>query len=424
MGIDISLHPCFNPSVRHRHGRIHLPVAPECNVQCGFCNRRYDCVNESRPGVTSAILTPRQAVEYVKLALDTRPEISVVGIAGPGDPFATPEKTIETLALVRNHFPEMVLCVASNGMQVARYAAQLADLEVSHVTITVNALDPEIGAKVYRWFRDGTRVLRGTAGAAVLIQRQLEAITALKEHGVIVKVNSILLPGINLDHIETVARKMAELHVDIFNCMPMLPAPGSDFENLAEPDGATVTQIRAKAAQYIPQMHHCTRCRADAAGLLGEAHSEALDALLRGCCTKAHEDRSAVAKRIAVATMEGVMVNEHLGSATQLSIFENSENGPVFIEHRETPPAGGGDSRWNALAGVLHDCHTVLVQFAGKTPREILKENGLEVLIMEGLITPALEELFAGRPLPEYMTCRAPSRCGEACSGNGGGCGA
>ena len=423
MTIDISLHPCFNAGARHRHGRIHLPVAPQCNVQCGFCNRLYDCVNESRPGVTSAVLAPRQALEYLRLALEKRPDISVVGIAGPGDPFATPEKTIETLSLVRNHYPEMILCVASNGMQVARYAAQLADLEVSHVTITVNAVNPVIGARVYRWFRDGTRVLRGIEGAAVLFERQLEAITKLKEHGVLVKVNSILLPGINLDHIEAVAEKMASLHVDLFNCIPLLPAAGSDFEGFPEPDRATVEQIRSQAQRHIPQMRHCTRCRADAVGLLGESHSEELDRLLRGCCTRSFDNRSTATPRIAVATMEGVMVNEHLGQASSLSIFGNSDTGPRFIEERATPPAGTGNDRWHSMAELLHDCHTVLVQFAGTSPKEILAEYGIRVLAMEGLIMPALEELFAGRPLPAYMTCHAPARCGQACSGNGGGCG-
>ena len=51
-------HPCFSQEAHKRSGRIHLPVAPECNIQCGYCVRKFDCVNESRPGVASTILTP------------------------------------------------------------------------------------------------------------------------------------------------------------------------------------------------------------------------------------------------------------------------------------------------------------------------------------------------------------------------------
>jgi hypothetical protein len=96
----------------------------------------------------------------------------VVGIAGPGDPFASPEDTLETLRLVRKRYPEMLLCVASNGLEVAAHAAELAKLQVSHVTLTVNAVDPEIGARSTPGSAPAYRVLRGVDGAAALLERQ------------------------------------------------------------------------------------------------------------------------------------------------------------------------------------------------------------------------------------------------------------
>ena len=83
-------------------------------------------------------------------------------------PFATPEKTLETLRLVRKRHPEMLLCVASNGLGVAPYAAELAALGVSHVTLTVNAVDPVVGAKIYAWVRDKKRVCRGVTASMPL----------------------------------------------------------------------------------------------------------------------------------------------------------------------------------------------------------------------------------------------------------------
>ena len=105
MALDLSKHPCFNDAARHTFGRIHLPVAPKCNIQCNFCDRRFNCVNESRPGVTCSVLTPRQALVYLRRAVERDPRMSVVGIAGPGDPFANADETMETLRLVREHFP-------------------------------------------------------------------------------------------------------------------------------------------------------------------------------------------------------------------------------------------------------------------------------------------------------------------------------
>ena len=148
--IDFKNHPCFDKEAHKKFGRVHLPVAPRCNIQCNFCNRKYDCMNESRPGVTSTVLTPQQAIAYLRDVVAKRPEISVMGIAGPGDPFANPEETMETLRLTRKHFPKMILCVATNGLNVAPYVDEMAELQVSHVTLTINAVDPVVGGGVKR----------------------------------------------------------------------------------------------------------------------------------------------------------------------------------------------------------------------------------------------------------------------------------
>ena len=79
---DLSRHPCFNAAVKGSYGRVHLPVAPHCNIRCNYCNRKYDCVNESRPGVTSALLSPVQASLYMEKVLERETRIAVAGIAG------------------------------------------------------------------------------------------------------------------------------------------------------------------------------------------------------------------------------------------------------------------------------------------------------------------------------------------------------
>ena len=195
--IDLERHPCFNAKVKGQYGRVHLPVAPKCNIKCNYCNRKYDCVNESRPGVTSTVLSPYQALEYMEKVLEKEPRITVAGIAGPGDPFANADETLTTMRLIRNRFPDLILCLASNGMNLAPYAEEIAAIGVSHVTVTINAVDPAISAKIYSWVRDGKMVYRGQQGAALLLARQLESVRLLKQHGVTVKVNTIVIPGVN-----------------------------------------------------------------------------------------------------------------------------------------------------------------------------------------------------------------------------------
>ena len=98
---------------------------------CNYCKRDYDCVNESRPGVTSEVLSPEQALAYTIRLKEKMPHLSVVGIAGPGDPFANPIQTMTTLRLIRKEFPEMILCLSSNGLNVLPYVDELKELEVS-----------------------------------------------------------------------------------------------------------------------------------------------------------------------------------------------------------------------------------------------------------------------------------------------------
>lgn len=426
-------HPCFNKSAHHWFGRVHLPVAPRCNIQCKFCNRQFDCVNESRPGVTSAVLSPAQAMVYLEEVFRQKKNIRVVGIAGPGDPFANPEGTLETCRLVRERYPEIMLCLATNGLNLRPYLDDLTEFNVSHVTVTVNAVDTAIGAQIYSWMRIDKRVQRAEQGAQILLQRQLEAIAGLKARGIIVKVNSIILPGINEDHIEAVARKMAELGVDLFNCMPYYPSAGSEFEYMQEPSMETVNIIRSQAGRHVKQMRHCTRCRSDAVGLLGEAPSQRLMNTLRNCQHLDMEIREPrdqhVSQRpyVAVATQEGVLINQHLGEADHLLIYGYGEGGHSggridLIEARRAPEPGGGLQRWRDLGELLKDCRSLLVSGAGNNPKEVLSAGGIEVIECEGIIEEGVRAVFSGESL-RHMAVRNVTACGASCGGNMMGCG-
>jgi len=423
--MNLNDHPCFNKSAHHRFGRVHLPVAPRCNIQCKFCNRLFDCVNESRPGVTSAVLSPAQAMVYLEEVLRQKPFIKVVGIAGPGDPFANAAQTMETCRRVRQRYPDMMLCIATNGLGIGPYLDELAELNVSHVTVTVNAVDPAIGASIYSWMRIGKRVVKANQGAAILLERQLDAIAGLKARGIIVKVNCIILPGINEDHIETVAMKMKELGVDLFNCMPLYPSAGSELGHLEQPDIETVNAIRETAAKHVKQMRHCTRCRSDAVGLLGEVTSPALMATLQSCqhLEVLEPTGRKITRRlyVAVASLEGVLVNQHLGEAQQVLIYGQKEGRISLVEARRTPEYGGGMERWKELAAILADCRTFLVSGAGSNPRKILSDSGMEIIECEGVIEEAVRAVFAGESL-NHMAIR-PMACGVGCGGNGMGCG-
>jgi nitrogen fixation protein NifB len=420
MSLDLTQHPCFNSEGRHSTGRIHLPVAPRCNIQCNYCNRKFYCMNESRPGVTSAVLKPQLALAYLDEALVRAPQIKVVGIAGPGDPFASAEETLDTLRLVRDKYPEMLLCVASNGLNVAPHVDELARLEVSHVTITINAVDPAVGAQIYAWVRDNKTIYRGEAAARILLERQLGSIKLLKTAGITVKANTILVPGVNDYHVQDVAWQLRELGVDVMNCIPVYPVESTPFEDKPEMSADELRAIRADVGELIPQMSHCTRCRADAVGMLGEEQSPELVAIMQAAAKGLLDDRSQ-RPYVAVASMEGILVNQHLGEATRLRIMEYADDEPRLVEFRTAPEPGGGNERWRDLAATLSDCHSVLVSGVGRAPRWVMERAGLRVIEMQGLISDAMESLHTRGEVPLLMQ-RQFKGCGSGCQGTGTGC--
>ena len=418
---DYQRHPCFNPEAKGSYGRVHLPVAPKCNIKCNFCDRKYDCVNESRPGVTSSILSPAQAQRYMEKVLEREPRISVAGIAGPGDPFANPVETMATLRMIREKFPETILCVSSNGMGIGPYIDELAAIQVSHVTITVCAVDPDIGARIYSWVTDNNVVYRGRQGAELLLSRQLAAVKKLKEAGIVVKINCIVIPGVNDHHIEAVAAAMRELGADLFNCMAMFPNVNTPFAEIPQPDKVTLKEIRDMAENYLPQMRHCTRCRADAVGLLGEDRTEEFRSCLSDCAA------TVIAKTeerpyVAVATQEGILVNQHLGEARTFQIWAREGERFRKITERDAPAAGGGIRRWHKLARVLGDCRAVLVSGIGDTPLDILMKSGVEPVEAAGFIEEALATVYTGGHT-SGLKGRRKSCASGSCMGSGEGCG-
>lgn len=261
-------HPCFFRTAHLKHARMHLAVAPKCNIQCNYCDRNYDCPNESRPGVASECITPQEALQYVKAAYKKIPQLNVVGIAGPGDPLANPKKTFKTFELISKEFPELKLCFSTNGLNLLDYLDEIIKLNIKYVTITINAVDPRIGKKIYAWVRYNGALFRGEEAAAILWGRQQSAIQLLAELGIMVKVNTVLISGVNDQHIVDIARKVKKIGAALFNLVPLIPLPNTPFANYPRPSLSECNALRKVCGSYIRVMYHCRQCRADAVGFL------------------------------------------------------------------------------------------------------------------------------------------------------------
>ncbi|MHC1572742.1 MAG: nitrogenase cofactor biosynthesis protein NifB [Methanosarcinales archaeon] len=263
----IQAHPCFSKEAIHLFGRIHLPVAPECNIQCNYCIRKFDCVNESRPGVTSRVLSPEEAVSKVREVLKEHHYIKVVGVAGPGEPLYN-EETFETFKLLQSEFPMLLRCVSTNGLLLPDKIDELHKLDVSTITVTLNALNPEIGKKIYSWVKYNGKKIEGREAAELLVKKQVEGIREALKRKIIVKVNTVLIPGINDTHIVEIAERTGKMGVFLQNIIPLIPQ--YKFKEITPPTQKEKREIQNECSHYIKQMTHCRQCRADAAGKLGK----------------------------------------------------------------------------------------------------------------------------------------------------------
>ncbi|MCK9306836.1 MAG: nitrogenase cofactor biosynthesis protein NifB [Methanoculleus sp.] len=263
----INEHPCYSDKACHSFGRCHLPVAPKCNIQCNYCIRDFDCVNESRPGVTSRVLPPEEALDLVRKVMQEHPYVKVIGVAGPGEPLANPE-TFEALRLVHEEFPQLIMCLSTNGLMLPESIEELAKYDVGNVTVTLNAVDPAIGEKIYSWVEYNGKKYHGREAAELLLSQQLKGIEMAVAKKMFVKINTVYIPGINDEHIPEIAKKAGEMGAFTFNVIPLIPQ--YKFASITPPTPTEKREMQDRCAQYIKQMRHCARCRADAIGKLGQ----------------------------------------------------------------------------------------------------------------------------------------------------------
>jgi len=424
-------HPCYTEEAHHHYARMHVAVAPACNIQCHYCNRKYDCANESRPGVVSELLSPDQAVKKVMAVAANIPQMTVLGIAGPGDPLANPERTLSTFRELSEKAPDIKLCVSTNGLALPDVVDELCRHNIDHVTITINCVDPEVGAKIYPWIFWKNRRIKGAKGAKVLIEQQQKGLEMLVEHGVLVKVNSVMIPGVNDEHLKEVSKIVKAKGAFLHNVMPLIAeAEHGTFYGVMGQRGPTHDELQAlqdECAGDMNMMRHCRQCRADAVGLLGEDRGDefTMDKIkdIEIDYEKAMEVRKQVHAAIeanrearkrqsgesfislaqiqgasykeagkpeprpvlmAVATEGHGLINQHFGHAREFLIYEASATDVRFIGHRKVDLyCSGGDTCGDAETALqktiraLEGCEAVLCSKIGYEPWGMLEDAGI-----------------------------------------------
>ncbi len=364
--------PSTPPLSPNRHPlRLILPVAPQPLARDRFA-----------PQEQTPALSPIAALAWLDEQQGQGLAVAGVELAGPGDPLATPGPTRETLNLVRQRYPELTLTVTTLGIHGHREVKTLAEHGVSQLTLMVAAVDVEVVKEVYAWIRPGKRTIPLAQAAGLLLQEQAACLAACLQAGVAVTIRTVVQSGINDRHIEAIASQMAALGA---TAMILIPGPprGDGERTIPAPSRGRMRGLRAVAGRHLPVL---------------EAPAAALDPTLPTAASGSLRPRPSRSRpNVAVVSGDGLAVDLHLGQARRVLIYGPREDGLVaLLASRSLPTAGGGASRWQALAGLLPDCFALLAASVGDNPRAALHGHGITVLTTEGEIEGAVDHLYAG----------------------------
>ncbi|MDP3839484.1 MAG: nitrogenase cofactor biosynthesis protein NifB, partial [Methylococcales bacterium] len=388
------------------------------------------------------------------------PQMTVLGIAGPGDPLANPEKTFETFRRLSEEAPDIKLCVSTNGLALPDAVEELSKHNIDHVTITINCVDPEIGAKIYPWIFWNNRRIKGVKGAKILIEQQQKGLEMLIAKGILVKVNSVMIPGVNDEHLAEVSRVVKSKGAFLHNVMPLIAeAEHGTFYGVMGQRGPTpdeLQDLQDSCSGDMNMMRHCRQCRADAVGMLGEdrgdeftldkiedmeidyaeamekrklihaAIQEEMDSKRLEKAQKAEQQKQAERMTtrpvlMAVATSGQGVINVHFGHAKEFLIYEASPDGVRFISHRKADAYCSGDiscgeteTTLQLTIRALAGCEAVLCSKVGYEPWEMLETagimpNGEHAMenIEEAVMAVYKEMAATGKLTPENTELRA-----------------
>lgn len=103
-------------------------------------------------------------------------------------------------------------------------------------------------------------------------------------------------------------------------------------------------------------------------------------------------------KRIAVASSDGIVVNEHFGRSSKFYIYKLEDRNIEFLEVRNvTPICNGGnhdDKDLEKNVKVISDCNYLLVSRIGNGAANVAYQYGIDSYEIPGVIEESIEELY------------------------------
>lgn len=215
------------PQLIDNYGRpityLRLAVTDRCNLRCAYCMppEGIDFVRHDQ------ILSFEEMARLVRIAVSLG--IVKVRFTG-GEPFVRRD-FMQLLEMVRPIAGLTELHITSNGVAVREYVPQLKEIGISGINVSLDTLRPETFVRISK--RDS-------------LARVLASIEALLAAEIPVKINTVVLPGVNDDEIADLAGLAAKWPVTV-RFIEQMPFNGGERGAIDGLEGFSVLEVLQRA---------------------------------------------------------------------------------------------------------------------------------------------------------------------------------
>ena len=254
----IEKHYCFNTEqLEEVWGRIHVPLAKVCSLNCVYCGYHKDCnitSNIWRPGTVSGTVEGKQDIyKYLQQSFDLFQGVKIIGVSGPGDPLENMSQMRNLVTIMCRYFPQMYLCMCTNGSVYNSDTQWLLNQPIlRYITLTVNTMDSDKYPLIYRRYCN-PEIPRD------MLDNQLKIIHKCVKNKIKVKVNTIYLQGVNDQEISGMFDCLLKEGVSCFNLIPRVNTVTGRYDCQKNFEKLQKALIDAN----YPLMTRCKQCRAD-----------------------------------------------------------------------------------------------------------------------------------------------------------------
>lgn len=346
-----------------------LPLAPQVVSRTRFAT--------TAPGQNRCMILNEALVQLEQEHVEELGDKAVVAISGPGDPLAKPDELLQVMKLLRERFPELGFAIRTHGIGASKQAKLLAEAGLKFVEIITDGVTPEVLEDIYVWIRPGKKTLPFNKAVPLTLAEMALAMASFKEQQVVVYGGITLFPLNNGDEVENISEWLKQHGAD-----GVAVAYAADVSGA---DAGFVDGKRAEAAAILPVFPSLLQYQS-------KPQTDTVDGADSAALPKPLPGRA----KVAVVSSDGLSIDMHLGQAEKILIYgpRGADGLACLLETRDAPAAGGGGSRWEVLSKTLSDCFTLLAASVGESPRKVLAQNGIRVMVIEDDIEGCVDVLY------------------------------